>query len=108
LCLGVSLNSPASPTPRLSVDQALEVELGFNAGFPREIVRAYRKLVQVIRNAPDERTFYGLKALHFEKLKGKRHHQRSMRLNNQWRLIVEIKPSQPKNIVVVVGIEDYH
>ena len=86
----------------------LETELGFNAGFSREIVRADRKLVQVIRNAPDERTFYALKALHFEKLKGNRRHQRSMRLNNQWRLIVEIKPSQPKNIVVVVGIEDYH
>ncbi len=86
----------------------LETERDFNAGFAREIVRSYRKLIQIIRGAPDERTFYALKSLHFEKLKGNRDHQRSMRLNLQWRLIVEIRPSQPKNVVVVIGIEDYH
>lgn len=86
----------------------LETDPECNAGFSRDVVRAYRKLMQVIRAAPDERTFYGMKSLHFEKLKGDRDYQRSMRLNKQWRLIVEIKPSQPKNIVVIIGIEDYH
>ncbi len=86
----------------------LEIELNFNAGFAREIVRAFRKLIQIIRSAPDERTFYAMNSLHFEKLKGNRDHQRSMRLNDKWRLIVEIMPSQPKNVVLVVGIEDYH
>jgi proteic killer suppression protein len=86
----------------------LETDPEFNAGFARDIVRAFRKIMQAIRSAPDERTFYGMKSLHFEKLKGDRDHQRSMRLNKQWRLIVEIKPSQPKNIVVIIGIEDYH
>ena len=86
----------------------LETDPEFNASFARDIVRAYRKIMQAIRSAPDERTFYGMKSLHFEKLKGDRDHQRSMRLNKQWRLIVEIKPSQPKNIVVIIGIEDYH
>jgi toxin HigB-1 len=86
----------------------LETDPEFNAGFAREIVRAYRKLMQEIRSAPDERTFYGMKSLHFEKLKGDRDHQHSMRLNKQWRLILEIKLSRPKNIVVIIGIEDYH
>jgi proteic killer suppression protein len=86
----------------------LETDPEFNAGFAREIVRAYRKRMQAIRAATDERTFYEMKSLHFEKLKGDRDHQRSMRLNSPWRLILEIKPSQPKNIVVVIGIEDYH
>lgn len=86
----------------------LETDRDFNAGYSREIVRAFRKLIQIIRAAPDERTFHAMKSLHFEKLKGSRAHQRSMRLNKQWRLIVEIKPAQPKNIMVVVAIEDYH
>ena len=86
----------------------LEVEVGFNAGLAAEIVRAYRKVIQLIRSAPDERTFYAMKSLHFEKLKGDRAHQRSMRLNNKWRLILEIRQSNPKNVVVVIGIEDYH
>jgi len=86
----------------------LETDPKFNARFSREIVRAFRKLMQVIRNAPDERVFYGMKSLHFEKLKGDREHQRSMRLNDQWRLIIELRPSSPKNVVVLIAIEDYH
>lgn len=86
----------------------LETALNFNAGFAREIVRAYRKLLQIIRAAPDERAFYALKSLHFEKLKGDRAAQRSMRLNRQWRLIIEIRPTAGANVVVIVGIEDYH
>ncbi len=64
----------------------LETDGTFDAGFSREIVRAYRKCLQIIRSAPDERVFYQLKSLHFEKLKGNRSHQHSMRLNKQWRM----------------------
>lgn len=64
--------------------------------------------LQFIRVAPDERDFYAMRSLRFEKLKGNRSHQYSMRLNDQWRLILEVKPGQPKNTVVVVAIEDYH
>jgi len=64
--------------------------------------------MQIIRAAPDERTFYALKSLRFEKLKGKRSHQCSMKLNDQWRLIVELQGQTPNKVVLVVGIEDYH
>ena len=86
----------------------LEADQDFNAGFAPEVVRAFRKLMQVIRAAIDERTFYALKSLHYEKLKGTRSHQRSMRLNRQWRLIIELKKVDPATIVVIVDIEDYH
>lgn len=33
----------------------LEVESNFTAGFAREIIRAYRKLMQVVRSAPDDK-----------------------------------------------------
>lgn len=61
-----------------------------------------------LRDAEDERDLYALKSLHFEKLKGARAHQRSLRLNDQFRLIVEIVPTGARNAVVVVSIEDYH
>src|SRR6516164_9032925 len=86
----------------------LETERAFNAGHARAVVRAFRKVLAVLRAAVDERDLYGLKSLHFEKLKGKRAHQRSLRLNAQWRLLVEIVPAQPKNAIRVVKIEDYH
>ena len=58
--------------------------------------------------ASDERNFYALKSLHFEKLKGDRSHLCSMKLNDQWRLILELTGSGPEKVAVLVGIEDYH
>jgi len=86
----------------------LETDLRFTAGLSPEVVKAYRKRVQMIRAAPDERVFYRLKSLHFEKLRGKRSHQHSMRLNRQWRLIVEIEGHAPVKIIAIKAIEDYH
>jgi proteic killer suppression protein len=86
----------------------LETDPDYDAGLPREVVKSYRKKVQVIRAATDERDLYAMKSLHFEKLKGDRSHQRSIRLNQQWRLILEITEVAPSKIVVLVDIEDYH
>jgi toxin HigB-1 len=86
----------------------LETDGTFDAGFAREIVRSYRKCLQIIRAAPDERVFYSLKSLHYEKLKGDRSHQRSMRLNKQWRLIIRLEGVAPEKLVAVINIEDYH
>ncbi|HEY55222.1 MAG TPA: plasmid maintenance system killer protein [Dehalococcoidia bacterium] len=88
----------------------LEVAPKFTGGRPPPVVKAYRKRMQTIRAAPDERDFYKLKSLRFEKLGGKRSHQHSMRLNDQFRLILELlKKDNPRGTVIkVVGIEDYH
>lgn len=86
----------------------LEADPRFTSGFAAAIVSAFRKRMQTIRSAPDERDFYALKALHFEKLKGKRSHQFSMRLNGQWRLILEFRGKSPNKKAVIVAIEDYH
>ncbi len=64
--------------------------------------------MQAIRAAEDERVFYALKSLHFEKLKGDREHQHSVRLNDQGRLILEFERSEWGKIVCVIAIEDYH
>ena len=77
------------------------------AGLGRDIVKAYRKVMQLLRSAVDERDLYAVKSLHFEKLKGNRSHQRSLRLNRQFRLIIEIEEENEKTIVVI-SIEDYH
>jgi proteic killer suppression protein len=88
----------------------LEVDPEFTGGSPLSVVSAYHNRMQMIRAAPDERDFYKLKSLRFEKLKGKRKHQHSMRLNDQYRLILELlKKDNPRGTVIkVVGIEDYH
>ena len=88
--------------------ERLECELRYTGGFAPEVVRAFRKRMQLIRSAVDERDFYALKSLHYEKLRGARQRHRSMRLNDQWRLILEIDSPPEGHVVLVVGIEDYH
>ena len=86
----------------------LESEAAFTGGFGREIVKAFRKRMQMIRAARDERDFYAMKSLHFEKLKGERQGQYSVRLNQQWRLILEFRKQGTSTTVVIISIVDYH
>jgi proteic killer suppression protein len=72
------------------------------------VIEKYRERVDLIASATDERDFRQLKALHFERLRGARSHQFSMRLNKQWRLILEFDRSGDPVIVDIVNIEDYH
>jgi toxin HigB-1 len=75
----------------------LETDRNFTGGHAREIVKAYRKRIQIIQAATDERDLYAIKGNRFEKLKGDRSHQCSLRLNDKMRLIVEIAEGSPKN-----------
>lgn len=86
----------------------LEVEARFTAGHPQDVVRAYRRRMQQIRGFRDERDLYALKSLHCEKLKGSREGQHSIRLNLQWRLILEIRGNHPCKVIGIVEIADYH
>ena len=86
----------------------LETDPAFTGGRPPAVVKAFRKVMQFIRAAADERDFFAMKSLRFEKLKGARDHQRSVRLNDQWRLVFEFEGKGQTKVVVVKGIEDYH
>src|SRR5437764_1121093 len=67
--------------------------------YPLEVVTAYVRRMLTIAAAPDERAFYVMKSLHFEKLKGAGD-RRSMRLNQDWRLILTLDKSDPAGTVV--------
>ena len=86
----------------------MERELAFTAGRPLAVVRAYRKQMQLIRMAKDERDIRAIPGNHFEKLSGKRSSQRSLRLNKRWRLIIEIEQRDSGPTVHVVTIEDHY
>ena len=84
-----------------------EKETGASS-FAEGVVEAFFDVMAIIAAAKDERDLYGLKSLRFEKLKGSRSHERSLRLTKQWRLVVEIESGPDGNRVVVKDIEDYH
>lgn len=88
--------------------QKLELDPTYTAGLDAAIVKVFRKRMQFIRAAVDERAFYAMKSLHYEKLKGHRDGQRSMRLNDQWRLLLRLQENEAGKLVVVVSISDYH
>lgn len=90
-------------------DKSLEaLETADSPDLAAAITKAFRLRMQTIRAAKDERDFYALKSLRYKKLEGKRSHQHSMRLNDQWRLILEYEGNGPDKTIVIVAIEDYH
>ncbi len=86
----------------------LEADPGFTAGYEAAIVKAFRKRMQLIRASVDERAFYAMKSLHYEKLKGDRDGQCSMRLNDQWRLLLRVRQDEDGRTIVIISIIDYH
>jgi toxin HigB-1 len=86
----------------------LAEDITYDGGFDRSLVKTFRMRVQLIKAAQDERSFYNLKSLHFEKLKGNLDGLYSMRLNKQWRLILELRKGHSDKLVIILSIEDYH
>ena len=85
----------------------LETDAQFTSGLAPSIVKGFRKAMQHIRAAVDERDLYASRGFHFEKLKA-RGVERSMRLNKQYRLILEIHDGKHGRRAKIKGIEDYH
>jgi len=77
-------------------------------GLPMTVVKSCRHKLVVLEAAPDERTLRNWKSLHYEKLSGDREGQRSIRLNNQWRLVFILDGMTTPPTIEVLSIEDYH
>ena len=76
--------------------------------FHPDVVKAYRKKVTLISAATSQLELRQHKALRLEKLKGDRVGQHSVRLNDQWRLILRFSKDNSGQFVVVIEIADYH
>jgi proteic killer suppression protein len=86
----------------------LVTDPGFNGGYSTEIIRSYRQKVQFLKAAPDERTIRNWRSLGYERLKGQRKHEWSIRLNGPWRLILQRRETDAGVTLVLTGIEQYH
>lgn len=72
------------------------------------LVRAYRKRINQIMQAPNQQILYAFKGLHLEKLKGKMQGKHSMKINDQFRLIVRFTKKNGNDTLIIIKIEDYH
>jgi proteic killer suppression protein len=75
---------------------------------PVGVIKSARRKLTVLRAATDERSLRIWKSLHYERLKGNREGQRSIRLNDQYRMIFEIDEETEPPTLTVLSIEDYH
>jgi proteic killer suppression protein len=74
----------------------------------RDVVVAYRKKIQILRSATDERDLLALRSLRLERLSGDREGTCSIRLNDQFRLILAFHTGDAGRVVVVLELVDYH
>lgn len=88
--------------------QALYTEEKDAHKYPSGIVKSFFEVLAIIDAAKDDNDLYMLKGLHYERLKGKRKHQRSIRLNKQFRLILEREEDETGKYFWIIAIEDYH
>lgn len=72
------------------------------------MVVAYRKKIQFLSDAADQRDLFAMRSLNLEKLQGNRAGFWSIRLNNQFRLILTFRSEDNGQIVVVLELVDYH
>lgn len=87
--------------------RAIETDEAGSLGLSIAVIKSARRKLILLRSAPDERTLRNWKSLHYEKLSGKREGQRSIRLNDQWRLVFKLLETTPPKILVI-EIVDYH
>ena len=86
----------------------LEWDAKFTAKLSPALVKAYRKKIQALRAAHDERDLYSQRSNNYEEIQSRKGHY-SIRLNDQYRLVFRYqRESRKLKTVVIEGIEDYH
>lgn len=78
------------------------------ARWSRDVVRAYRKKVQILAAATDDRDLRAMRSLRLERLEGARAGTYSIRLNDQYRLVLDLRTEGSDRVVEVLEMVDYH
>lgn len=92
-------------------DKKLEKILGDKATkmkLPINVIKSARRKLILLSSATDERDLRNWKSLHYEKLSGDMEGLRSIRINDQWRLIFELDVVTEPPKIIIKNIEDYH
>lgn len=76
--------------------------------FGPEVIKGFFKVMDRIDAAAEEGDLTVFRGLHYKALQGNRSHQHSLRINDQWRVVVERQQATDGTWLLVVTIEDYH
>jgi proteic killer suppression protein len=86
----------------------IETEEAGKTKLPVPVIKSARRKLTILRAAIDDRSLRNWKSLHYEKLKGDREGLRSIRLNDQYRMVLTLDESITPQTVTIIAIEDYH
>lgn len=73
-----------------------------------DVTKAYRRVVNLIINAASDQDLRNLRGLRLEQLKGNRAGTSSVRINDQYRLILRFFTDQDGRVAIVIEAVDYH
>jgi toxin HigB-1 len=77
-------------------------------GLPIAVIKAAQLKLYEMEQAPDERSLRNWKGLRYKKLSGDREGQRSIRVNDQYRIVFEILNDEGPPLIRVLEIDDIH
>src|SRR2546421_6552123 len=86
----------------------IETEEAGRTRLPVAVIKSARRKLTVIRAALDDRSLRNWKSLHYEKLKGSREGMRSIRLNDQYRMVLTLDETVTPITATIIAIEEYH
>jgi len=86
----------------------LESDPAYTDNRPPQIVRKFRKTMNHLRQAVVMTDLYSMKSYHLEKLRKDRKGQHSIKLNDQFRLVLQFVDRGNQQVIRVIEIEDYH
>lgn len=74
----------------------------------QDVASAYRRVLNLISSAPSDHDLRQFKGLRLEKLKGKRAGTSSVRINDQYRLVLRFRTDDDGRLAVIIEALDYH
>lgn len=76
--------------------------------YGRDVERGYRKAIGLLTSASSQMELRQFKGLRLEKVDHDFPGCHSVRINGQWRLIIEFAKQDDDQIIIVIKITDYH
>jgi proteic killer suppression protein len=86
----------------------IETDEAGSTQLPVPVIKSARRKLTILRAAIDDRSLRNWKSLRYEKLKGNREDQRSIRINNQYRMVFSLDEDADPPTITILSIEDYH
>ncbi|MDR6659722.1 proteic killer suppression protein [Tardiphaga robiniae] len=77
-------------------------------GLPIAVISAARRRLIQLDAARDERDLRNLKGMHYKKLSGDREGQRSVRINDQYRIVFTVEDAERPPVIRILEIDDIH